>query len=131
MRSRQLQNDSGPSCVRPRKARWKAWEWTFASPGSVRPSSLVAPSGGWVTPGVTAAKRSSFTSNRTSGVVRVPPSQACRAHQVGTRSGPEAGDEAGGPGRELVALEPLELLPGGKGGRIGDPVDEEGAVEVI
>ena len=58
-------------------------------------------------------------------MVRMPPSQAWRAHQVGIRSRPEAGDEPGGPGRELVALEALELLPGGEGGRVLDPVDEQ------
>ena len=35
--SRQVQNVPLPRWVRPRSARWNAWLWQFASPGSVRP----------------------------------------------------------------------------------------------
>src|SRR5262249_17982162 len=117
--------------VRPRRARWKACEWTFARPGSVKPSSRIAPAGGSVMWGVTAANLPFFTSSRTSGMARSPPSQAWRAHQLGRQSRPETGDKGGGAAWELVALEPLVLLPGGKGGRVLDPVHKQGAVEVV
>jgi len=32
-----IENDPSPACVRPRSARWKAWECALARPGRVRP----------------------------------------------------------------------------------------------
>ncbi len=37
--SRQVQNVPPPAWVRPRSARWNAWLWPLASPGSTRPGS--------------------------------------------------------------------------------------------
>ena len=44
--SRHVQNVPPPPWVRPRSARWKAWLWALASPGSVRPRSALA-AGRW------------------------------------------------------------------------------------
>src|SRR5262245_39579843 len=115
MTCRQVQKEPDPSWTRPRRARWKAWEWTFARPGSVRPSNRTASSGGSVTLGVTATKRPFFTSRTTSGAVRAPPSQAWRAHQVGMKSGTESGDQGSSADNKLLALKTLVLLPCGEG----------------
>ena len=47
------------------------------------------------------------------------------------RSGADAGDELGDAGHERGPVVPLELLPGGERGRVGHPVEEQPAVEVV
>ena len=40
--SRQVQKSPPPAWVRPRRARWKAWEWAFARPGQDEAEEAVA-----------------------------------------------------------------------------------------
>ena len=80
MSSRQVQKLPPRRWTRPRSARWKACECAFASPGSVRPSSLVAPAGGAATPLSTAAIRFPSISTSTPLSAASPPSQAS-SHQ--------------------------------------------------
>ena len=45
MPSRQVQKVPPPACVRPRSARWKAWLWVLARPGTTRPRTGIARGG--------------------------------------------------------------------------------------
>lgn len=82
--SRHVQNVPEPTCTVPRSARWKAWLWAFARPGTVRPRSRTADASGAVAPVSvpapvrTAVIRPSATSRSTSGST-VPFSQAYSA----------------------------------------------------
>ncbi len=82
IRSRQVQNEPPSPWVRPRSARWKAWEWALASPAMVSPGSRSA-SAGAAMPGVTDAIRpsepTSITTSASTGASS-PPVQA-HAHQ--------------------------------------------------
>src|SRR5215218_5890984 len=77
--SRHVQNVPRPRCVRPRSARWNAWLWQLASPGTVNPASRFAPSGG---PCWTPLKTPSVTSTRTPSRTGPVPVQARSSQYV-------------------------------------------------
>ena len=77
-RSRQVQNVPPPPCVRPRRARWNAWLWALASPGSTRrPSRGVA--GSAASSGATAVIRPSVDLEQHGAPQAPPGSRACSA----------------------------------------------------
>lgn len=76
MTSRQVQNVPLPTCTSERSARWKAWLWALARPGTVRPRSAVAPGGGAGVSVRTAVMRPPAVSTVTPGSTWVS-SQAC------------------------------------------------------
>ena len=65
-----------PAGVRPRSARWKAWLWALAKPGTVSPANRVAPAAGSAAPGSTAVMRAPSTRTSTSRSARSPPNHA-------------------------------------------------------
>ena len=119
--------------MRLRRARWKAWLWAFAIPGSVEPAQ----------PGGAAGRRHARRDRGDAVAVEL------EQHVGFGRLAAQPGELAVEHGRarhgqdptrptnardaldERVPVEPLELLPRGERRRVGDTVEEQAPVEVV